>query len=434
MYLNRWKNFIIGFLIFLAIYQTNVLWFNNYFNNKNFNRVNIQNETLFLTDSILINTGDNKFIRKFNNISNSEYKRIFDETIYLAIKNGRFEFIEKYNLDNILNNKCVIYTYDFIINTKYVKDIFNIKSKHFSKLDNFDRIIIIPSKDLNYEIKVVFLSSKSLKAYEVLYKKESVNQKILDTIEDFKYLENREFYFVSSQEGLEQYFNQNEFLPKAKLDSLYIDNIKATNPLENGGGILLSESEKYVDVFFENPAIKSSLFINNTYTYNDENIIVKYYPDGILEYVEYKSNISKNNKESAYKIAVNFLKKDTNIKNEYYLSNYIEDIDKTTFYFDYKINNFPIMLSESFKKKIDMKSIIEVTVEDGRVSKYKRLIYNFELSQDYKVLKQDFQMLLDDKQKLDRMYLSYIFDNPEEDISIKWVLDNEDNILIKEAS
>ncbi len=449
MYLSKWKNFIITFLIFLAIYQTTGLWFENFsthsffylIKNKSEN-ANIQKDTIYLTESILINTGNNKYIRKYNNISNTDYKKVFDEAIYLAIKNGDFSYIEHFDINEVLNSRSIIYTYDFNMKGEDMTKIFNIKANHLSKIKEFDTIIIVPTLDEKYNIKTIFLSSKTLNAYELKISKDILSQNIFNIINDFNSLEPKEFYYISSEESGITLFNSNQFLPKAKDETFNVNKIIATNPLEQDGGILLSESEKYVDVFFDNPITKSSSFINDTYTYNDEDVIVKYYPNGVLEYVKYKSNIGINTQESPYSIAVKFLAKDTNIKNEYYLKDYKIEDNKTIFYFDYKINNFPITISEEKKQLTEMDSMIEVTVEDNRVSKYKRLVYDFTLEDEYVIAQKSFIEAIDsflvNSQKtdanIDEMKLIYNFDNVGEPININWLIKVQDNNYLESVT
>ncbi len=443
MYLSKWKNFIITFLIFLAIYQTTGLWFENfsthsffYLIKNKFENANIQKDTLYLTESILINTGNNKFIRKYNNISNADYKKIFDEAIYLSIKNGDFSYIEHFDIKNVLNKRSIIYTYDFNIKGEEMSKIFNIKANHLSKIKQFDTIIIVPMIDEKYNIKTIFLSSKTLNAYELKVSKDILSQNIFNIINDFNSLEAKDFYYISSEESGISLFSTNQFLPKARNETFNVNKIAVDNPLEQDGGILLSESEKYVDVFFDSPITKSSSFINNTYTYNDENVIVKYYPNGVLEYVKYKSNIGIGSEDSPYNIALQFLAKDNNIKNEYYLQDYKIEENKVIFYFNYKINNFPIILSEDKKLQTGMDSMIEVTVEDNIVSKYRRIIYDFYVEDDYDIVEKSFIDAIDNflvnlgkpNIYIDEMKLVYKFDNAENTMNIKWFIDAEDKI------
>ena len=449
MYLSRCKNFIITFLIFLAIYQTTGLWFENfsthsffYLNKNNSEEANIQKDIKYLTESILINTGNNKFIRKYNNISNADYKKIFDEAIYLCLKDGDFSYIEKFDIREVLNNRSIIYTYDFNIKGEEANKIFNFKTTHINKMKEFDTIILVPTIDEQYNIKTIFLSSKTLNAYELKISKEILSQNIFNIINDFDKLEPKDFYYISSEESGISLFSNNQFLPKAKDENFNVNNISVKNPLEKDGGILLSESEKYVDVFFDSPLTKSSSFINNTYTYNDENVIVKYYPNGVLEYVKYKSNIGVTNEESPYNIAIQFLAKDTNIKNEYYLKDFKVEDNKTVFYFDYKINNFPITLSQAKMEELEMQSIIEVTVEDNRVSKYKRLIYDFYIEEDYTTVEKNFidtidTILVNTNNKdtfIDEMKLVYKFENPNEFLNIQWFVSIDDKSYFEDVA
>lgn len=433
----RSKGFIIIFLVFLAIYQTSRLWFEDFSNHsffylmKNSDRLNIQREIKNIEESILINCGNNKFIRKYNNISNSDHKKIFDEVIYLCIKNGDYSYIEEFDINQILDNKSIIYTYDYFIENQDMLKIFNIKNNNLYKIKRFNMIAILPSAS---GIKTVFIDSNKLNAYGLEITKQSLNQNIYNIINDFINIDNKDFYFISTLKSGINLFKENNFIPKAKNDTFNINKIIAKNPLEKDGGVLLSSSEKYIDIFFDNPTIKWNSFINNTYTYNDENTVVKYYTNGVLEYVSYKSKLTNFKDKSPYSLAISFLEKDSNIKNEYYLKDYKINNNDIIFYFDYKINNFPIILSNNKKNETGMNSMIEITVSDNKVSKYKRLIYDFMLDLDYSKIEKNFIEIIDkvilkrteegnlEEEKINEMKLVYSFDRVGIPIDLCWLV------------
>lgn len=436
MYFSKWKNFIITFLIFLAIYQTTRLWFENFsfhsffylIENKN-DKANIQKDTKYVTESILINTGNNKFIRKYNNISKTDYKKMFDEAIYLCLKKGEFNYIKNFDIKQILDTRSVIYTYDFMLKGEDVENIFGIKGGHISKIKQLDTIIIVPDITDKFNIKTIFLNSKTSEAYEIKANKEVLAENVFNIITDFSIIELQDLYFVSSEQIGVELFSTNQFLPKIKDGYVDIQGVEAINPLEKDGGVLLSESESYVDIFFENPITKTSSFINNTYTYSDDNVIVKYYPNGVLEYVKYKNNTITDMYTSPYNIAIQFLEKDVNIKNEYYLKGYETEENKVTFYFDYKINNFPIQLSKNKKDEMGINSMIEITVENNMVSRYKRVIYDFVLTDSYTTFEKSFIDIIDNflvqngqNTLIDKMKIVYNFDNIDDLVYAKWLI------------
>ncbi len=344
-------------------------------------------------------------------------------------------------MKDILDKKSVIYTYDFNIKGEDMSKLFNIKGNNISKIDEFDTIIIIPTIEGKHNIKTIFLSSKTLKAYEIKNSKDSLSQDIFNVINDFSSLDTKDFYYISSDASGISLFSKNQFLPKAREDVFYIDDITYINPLEQDGGILLSESEKYIEVFFDNPLTKNTSFINNTYTYNDESIIVKYYPNGVLEYVKYKSNVSIDKQDSPYNIALQFLSKDTNIKNEYYLNDYKIEDEKIIFYFDYKINSLPIELSKEKKQETDMQSMIEIVIEDNMVSKYRRIIYDFIVEDKDIMVEKSFIESIDSfilnndrDEPIDKMRLVYSFDNINKPIYVKWLIKVKDDIYYEDVT
>ncbi|MFI3230831.1 MAG: hypothetical protein R3Y29_04685 [bacterium] len=401
----RLNELFIILLILLAMYQTTILWFGDiysdilFYNNKNNLFNNIESDS-YILESFFINTGDNNFIRKYNNISNADYKHICDDIIEEAItKSGSYSY--HYDKNNILNNFCIIYQYDFYINIRDMNSIFNMSSNSkIERLEKYNLIIITPTQnDSSSNIKVDFVDSETLEAFEVVISNYDLNQEASEAINQLSFMGKNDYIFKSSLDLIDSAYinsnfitnlnNKNLFIPTPTKSQEYflLNTISAKNPLEIAGSILLTESEKYVDMFFEVPATKTTSSINDIYTYSDENVVVKYYTNGILEYVNYKTQPSNNKKP--YEIAVEFLNRDTKIQNEFYLVDYNinQENNSYSFYFDYKLNGFPITLEQNLKQDLNMSSIIEIEVKNGVVSRYRRLIYDFYIESDYIIVK-----------------------------------------------
>lgn len=388
MHFSKVKIPLIIFLIFLAIYQTSGLWFETYSShnlfyliNKKFDKKLASKDILCTAESLFINEGNGKIIRKYNNLDKLDYKNIFDKIISFCLQNASIKYNPNFNIDDVLNQKSVIYNFAYDVLGKDLQTLFSVKNSKLEHIKSFNMIALIPSDD-NY-VKIIFIDKNTNTSNELKLYKNSININIKDTIAEISRIISDNFYFISTKKSGISLFNQNEYLPKSisrgnseTHSNITLNDITYVNPLENDGGVLLSESENYINIFFENPAVKITSFIKDTYTYNDDNTVVKYYTNGVLDYSNYKTSFDAV-KDSNYKIATAFLNEDTNIKNEYYLNSYKIKDNIVTFYFDYKIGNLPIILTDSLKHKIDMSSMIEVSVENGRVSKYRRFIYDF---------------------------------------------------------
>lgn len=387
MYLNRLKNFIITFFVILAIYQTARLWFEDFSGYGLFysifsdNNTSSQMEIKYNLDSIIINKGNSEFIKKSTDIYNSSYKSVFDNAIKVALKKGSFTEAADLDWNKALSARCIIYNFGYSLESTELKALYNARKGISSKIGRFDTIIITPNMNVPQSMEVAFISTEDNKSYNIELKEDESISKTYSTMTGLSSEEENIYYISSIQNGFEL-FKGNSFLPRWNGSITEYPYLTMTNPMEEDGGVLLMNLEKNINQFFENPAVKWTSTVNDVYTYSDENTVVKYYTTGVLEYSNYKS-VSKAEPSFSkdYLTALSFIEKDVNINNEYYLDNYEINPEEIVFHFDYKINNHNIMLSEESKERTDMDSMIEVTVTNGSVTKYKRLVYEFSLAQ-----------------------------------------------------
>lgn len=456
MFLGRVKNFIISFLVILAVYQTAKLWFED-FSNHNFfytilNRNSAdytQQSCVYTLNSLIINKGNNKFERIYNDIYKSDYKSVLDRAVTLCLKEGKSVKLNEDYFKTMMNSKFIMYKYDYKLTGETVGEMFNVKGNNISKISEFDTIVLIPSINVPETLHISFIDNDSynITGFEVIGY--DVIKDVYNLIDLFS-MDNENIYYISSFQNGFDIFKKNVFIPSWDSTSIVYKPITMVNDMESAGSVLMMSLEKNIDIFFDNPAVKWPTRVNDVYTYSDETTVVKYYTNGVLEYSNYKSGNETNKNSSFYDkyiSAINFMQKDINIKNEYYLSSYLKEDDKYTFYFDYKINNFPIILSDEIKRNIGMKSMIEVTVSGNTVVRYKRYVYNFEIDEsNKKYINVDFLKAVDyvfskiqnnenksNKDIIDDIILGYtVFEQPSE-IQINWGVEIDDNMYFVPA-
>ncbi len=451
MYLNRVKSFIIAFFVILAIYQTVGLWFEDFSGYSLFyslfseNNSNSQREIKYNLDNIIINKGNGEFIKKNNNIYGSSYKTVFDEAIKAALKNGELKYNGTTDWFNELSSVCAVYNFGYTANSSQLKYIYDAKASVCSKINDFDTIIISPDINVPESMRVSFINTKENKTYAIELKNNNVISKTYNEITSISSEEDDIYYISSIQNGFDL-FKTNIFLPRWNGSVIEYPNLTTTNPMEADGGVLLMSLEKNINHFFENPAVKWTSTVNNIYTYSDENTVVKYYTNGVLEYSSYKrASYSKPSFSKDYLTALSFLENDANINNEYYLSSYEQDEEKTVFYFNYKIDNHNILLSTQLKEETDLKSIIELTVSNSRVARYKRLVYDFNIDSApvYNAADVDFLSAIDKvyeenpqlKSKdnsIEKIELCYNIDKTKK-TSLSWFISINDDIYVVDA-
>lgn len=385
MRLNITKNFIIAFFVILAIYQTSELWFES-FSNHNFfysffnNTENYDDDgLLYSLDGIIINQGDDRLIFMKNDIYKSEWKNVFDSAAALAASDAARSYDGSFDWSEIFSTRSVVYKYSAEIESSCIAKMFGFDEGLFEGFsEKIDTIAIMPVTATPEHVLAGFGSRKTDNARFFYLEKSQYAHTIYNEIGSVQ-KKNDIFYTASVKSGLDL-FKGNVFIPQWNGESYEYPEVSAENSFLEDGIFKVSKLERAADVFFDNSASKWSSYSNGVYIYSDENTVVKYYDNGVLELYNYSAG--KNDDEdfySEYKAAVSAIKRDSNIKNEYFLSSCVKDSEKTVFYFDYKINDFTLKLGDEIKSASGMHSAIEVTLNKGKVSRYRRLALDFYL-------------------------------------------------------
>ncbi len=371
------KNIFIAFLVILAVYQTNKLWFEDFSSHNFFEDVlsfgKIQGSAESIeheTEYIGINNGNNKYILTYELNSVKQIKVTLNKAVKAAVdKNSRQIFgLEK--LNEIMGGRNIIIKYAFKADERFFSQVYgeNIISGEYDS-------IIVGEDDEG--ITVTFLNSQELEGITYLLKNYAGAKDIAKIIDSVK-SSNNVLYYVSSLQNGYDVFAGNELIPTWSGEAYYY-NITKQNPVEDKGELVSARLDSYVSRYFDNPVLKWSSMEGETYIFSDENTVVKYYPTGVLEYNGYygESKEKTGDTGSFLAAAESFLNSDSNLKNEYYLKGCSNDVKGMTFYFDYKINNYKLELSDTVKKNTGLKSFIEVTVDGGRVVGYKRYAMDY---------------------------------------------------------
>lgn len=434
---NFGRNFIIAFLMVLAIYQTGELWFGD-FSNHNFFSFLGNNESAYskgvayTLDRLVINLGDNKVICRGSNIYESEYKNQFDNAVSVAILEGTLtENAGDVDWNNILSNRAIIYEYSCSFNGADLSGIFDVKSDNCAKIKSYDTIIISPRADNSF-MRVIFYDSINRTSSYCELKSNSVIGKCYEVSSEFNYVDN-EIYYISSVENGFDIFNGNKFLPQSESE---VYNYQAIEPHYTMSDVVMIE--KNANIFFDNTVIKNYTKNNGNYIFSDETTVVKYYNNNVLEYFNYDTKNGDDDGFSAnYVAAINIIKQDEFITNEFYLDNYSYNDGQYIFNFNYKINDFPMLPSSEVKSATGMKSFIEVIASDGGVDRYRKYACRYTISDRITLsAKVDFISAIDglygdlfgannENQPVDDITLAYIADN--KGFGLKWIINIGDN-------
>ncbi|MCD8215295.1 MAG: hypothetical protein LUC97_06625 [Clostridiales bacterium] len=377
---NFFKNFLIASLIILAVYQTNELWFED-FSSHNFfysflhSGINTQNasETSSEAEYGVVNNGTGRFILTYDKDSVNTMAKALSRAGAAAVKGEEPEIYERCNLQDIIKNRCIVVHYGFLMSGADFSSLYEVGS--YDSMPDFDSIAV--SDDSSEVFTVLFFNSETLEGavYEM---KDYSGLREIETIIDEARLPYNEIYYVSSLQNSYDVFLGNEFIP-TWAGEVYYYTITKNNPAAENGIVTETSVDKFVNVYFDNPVLKWTSVDDGVYIFSDESTVIKYYPAGVMEYSSYTGEQAETlSLKEGLSTAESFLDYDTNLNNDYYLADYkYETGSRITFYFDCKINNAPLTLSEELKENTGMNSFIEVTVEGSNVTKYKRYLRDY---------------------------------------------------------
>ncbi|MDR1209871.1 MAG: hypothetical protein LBK41_06110 [Clostridiales bacterium] len=174
-------------------------------------------------------------------------------------------------------------------------------------------------------------------------------------------------------------FAGNAFLPDWPEDTLEYNQLALENPYTLNGDLLYSTIQSGITVFFENPSVVRPSSVNGIYTFTDESTVVRYNPDGTLEYASFRSSAGgADTFEEAFSAAVAFIERDPARPRDYYLSSYENTGSGWAFSFDCAAGGFPIYFSE----RLTVGAFMSVTVEGGEVSRYTHYAFIPTVSQE----------------------------------------------------
>lgn len=379
------KNVLIVILVIMALFQTERLWFEEFSNRNFFLSVNVgisaseRRSDIVSPYRMVVNFGNNTYRIIYNGLKNHSLKQQADTVIRQALKDGQFLETQTIDWNEILKNRSVLYEYTFSMPIEaFMTGIGQKSGAVSSKVKAFDTIVLVPNINSSEKFKILFLDTESNASYQFVLNKgqafESFHKEITG-------LNEGELYYISSRQSGFEYFPGNIFIPQWPGQSYRYPVLRSVNPY---GELLLTSVGRKVDVFFNNPAAKWEDTVNGVYTYGDESVVVKYYPNHVLEYSNYETydKSRPTGLLSDYEAAVSFIAGDRLITNDYYLSGYRQEEDARIFYFDYAINNMPLTLSKETQFQIEMDHPIEITVERENVIKYRKHVYNYEMEEE----------------------------------------------------
>ena len=329
---------------------------------------------------IVQGSGDGYFSMLYSGIGGSEEWRYGTAVITSVLQSGSFIGRTETDLSHILDRPVLIYQYAFDMNAATFARAFGQRTGA-ALTDNgmsyFNAVAIHPLESVHDgPLSLFFIGENYMLEFSLLTIPRTIATGALvfdipsAAYEIHKFVATANLEFVSRL--TEPRYNHHPVL--------------VTNPyLDHAGQLNLSHIRGQISHFFANPAtINQGLNAVGVYTFNNLSTVVRYLPWDVIEYSSFRTitRSSPTTLLSDFSAAFAFVQNDPNVRNEFFLANYEYTVrGERIFWFNYTLGNFPLRLTENWYTGPDCETPlthpIEVTVDNGRVIRYRRLVHNF---------------------------------------------------------
>ena len=443
MNIHKMKNFVIIILVITAVYQTGLLWLEDTASHNFFytvfglggqKEVVAEEGELLLPGKFVIGSGNKKYTVEY--ASDIEQKNVLiqgnDLLLEVLTQGSAGVLKQEIPWQNILEERCLLLDYDFLVPVQEYLGQYHEKILA-PELEEFDCIAMVPSKTNSGRTTIYFIDTQVKQSWSATLEKSRFSAELYALLETTE----KNLNYVSTKQSGFNLFEDSVFVPQWKKEQLPYRSVMQINPFMKEGNINRYLLENSVDSFFKNlEADWNRVDETGTFVFSDETVVVKYYPKGILEYYSYGTYDTEVSTDIAtgYQICKNFMKNDTSLSTEVYLSGIEINRNDIIYYFDYVVDNYPILLSEATQKEFEISHAIEFSIRGNSVRKYKRYTYNFQpMDIKDKNVTVEFLTALDqaivqyqanhqqsDVKEVEDMYLSY-FVEPNAVVSMKWI-------------
>ena len=375
------KSVLIFALAALTVYQVNQLWFVNITDRNFFLYVQARfapgspdvNDAFVLPYRIVYGAGDGRFTVRHSRIRETDAWVYGAPAISALLANGDFISREPINSDYILHRQVFLLEYAFPMCAEIFAQALGQRTGAALTghgLDHFYRVALLPPMDESSPLHAFFMDNEY--AWEFILASNHVNSIVISSAES------SHLHFIPIQS------QRIGFIPVQPSQFSY-NPIAVINPYQDAFGSLhLSTIRRQIEPFFNNPAtINQRPMAGGIYTFSNLNTMVRYLSRSVIEYTSFRpiGSSATSDPMSDFSAAFEFVRQDPHVINEKFLAGYESRGREHVFWFDYIIDDFPLVFAEPWLTGPNCQNPlphpIEVVVDRGRVVHYRRLAYNF---------------------------------------------------------
>ena len=327
---------------------------------------------------IISGSGDGYFDIMYSGVAGSALWEDGSAAITAFLQGGTFVSRTETDMSDMLGEPILIYEYAFEMPSAVFTQAFAQRTGMLADADMpyFRAIAILPYQSGNDPFHVFFIGDEYTWQFAVA----PTGRRVSDAFGSLEIPQLPTPYrrFVPTEIPL-------VFAPHFHEDFSYHPLI-VTNPYENHSGVLqMAFIHRQVEHFFANPATMNHEVVNGVYTFRNINTIVRYLPQDVIEYTSFRT-IGRRTPSTFiedFSAAIAFIEDDPNVINDFFLAEYDMRGRENVFWFNYVVNDFPLVLTEYWYTNPDctnpLRYQIEVSVDNGRVVRYRKIPFTFEI-------------------------------------------------------
>lgn len=432
-------SFLTILIVFFSVQMLN-LWSDNFNFESLFRRfadnnsVNISGKKyLLISDSVELYYENNQGIT-IGRIP-EDYQLIYGEVIKLILQmTSKGSIVDGlFDANEMKDFARVVYDLEMPLNIEVFSEEFGANLDNINRINRVDQLGLMTNPD-NKEQIILYLLDYSSNEMVFFVTNDEEAKSIFNKIDTYKKdVLAKKYVGVDLLNSMDQENFQKISVPLPSENLVYDIDLYFESPFVTEAGLNREELEVYVNKFLNNPALKWDIDIGEyEIKFVDDTIVVGYTGKGIFEYNKVISNTNGNvNLSQAYNIAEEFLDVDKNLIDlERILKAYNINSQSITLYYNYNQEDFPIIISGELLSSYNMRYPMEITIENGTVKNYKRILIQKEdfmpqksqLESNYNNVLEKFKEEYNvDILDIKRMYLGYYW-GEENYLEMKWVI------------
>lgn len=443
------KMIILGMLIFISIYQTGKLWFEDtsdrnffYDRTKTVGTVDdgLSTEENFIVPmqlGVFINSSDIEY--SVVNFGDNSYDNILSSSLDIlgkCLEKGT-KVLSSTDINELWKKQHVVLVLPFAYTGNDLTEGFSLQESKIVDVETVNAVYIIPADDEQSSVHV-YLEGDDDKfhQYQINTDQVIISNEVLNYYLKTGLPEQELDGYVSTRMYPMLHFDRTLLLPLVSGDIRYHRNLFWEIPFVSDD-VIDEEGIRYLArPFFNNPDVLSSIIINDEIRLSAENMTVRYNTKGVFEYVLVEKSDEATMLPDAVALSKQFLGLlDRNAAIEYCLEDYEIINDGIKVYYNLAYNGFPVPMSKAAIKVFEMDYAVEVTVRGNRVVHFKSLIRSIpDRLPQFEVFNMPYidaldQLLADTDltSNIDSMYLGYLWEEPGTGMVLHWIINVDDD-------